>query len=72
MVDESRAFSRISIPVGWNNELRNLTPMTALLNTGSLSDKDSANQTAMLFYENLTLRIGLMLIRMIEIWIIKM
>ena len=26
--------------------------MTALLNTGSLSDKDSANQTAMLFYEN--------------------
>ena len=35
-----------------DNELRNLTPMTALLNTGSLSDKDSANQTAMLFYEN--------------------
>ena len=37
---------------GLDNELRNLTPMTALLNTGSLSDKDSANQTAMLFYEN--------------------
>ena len=37
---------------GIDNELRNLTPMTALLNTGSLSDKDSANQTAMLFYEN--------------------
>ena len=37
---------------GLNDELRNLTPMTALLNTGSLSDKDSANQTAMLFYEN--------------------
>ena len=34
---------------GLDNELRNLTPMTALLNTGSLSDKDSANQTAMLF-----------------------
>ena len=37
---------------GLDNELRNLTPMTALLNTGSLSDKDSSNQTAMLFYEN--------------------
>ena len=37
---------------GLGNELRNLTPMTALLNTGSLSDKDSSNQTAMLFYEN--------------------
>ena len=37
---------------GLDNELRNLTPMTSLLNTGSLSDKDSANQTAMLFYEN--------------------
>ena len=37
---------------GLDNELRNLTPMTALLNTGSLSDTDSANQTAMLFYEN--------------------
>ena len=37
---------------GLDNELRNLTPMTALLNTGSLSDKDSANQPAMLFYEN--------------------
>lgn len=37
---------------GLDNELRNLTPMTALLNTGSLSDKDSSNQNAMLFYEN--------------------
>ena len=37
---------------GLDNELRNLTPMTALLNTGSLSDMDSSNQTAMLFYEN--------------------
>ena len=37
---------------GLDNELRNLTPMTALLNTGSLSDTDSANQTAMLFYKN--------------------
>ena len=53
---------------GLDNELRNLTPMTALLNTGSLSDKDSANQTAMLS-TRIILQIGLMLIQMIG-WII--
>ena len=36
---------------GLNDELRNLTPMTAYLNTGSMTGTDEKNPVAMLFYE---------------------
>ena len=36
---------------GLNDELRNLTPMTAYLNTGSMTGTDEKNSVAMLFYE---------------------
>ena len=36
---------------GLNDELRNLTPMTAYLNTGSMTGTDEKNPIAMLFYE---------------------
>ena len=36
---------------GLNDELRNLTPMTAYLNTGSMTGTDEKNPAGMLFYE---------------------
>lgn len=36
---------------GLNDELRNLTPMTTYLNTGSMTGTDEKNPVAMLFYE---------------------
>ena len=36
---------------GLNDELRNLTPITAYLNTGSMTGTDEKNPVAMLFYE---------------------
>ena len=36
---------------GLNDELRNLTPMTAYLNTGSMTGTDEKNPVGMLFYE---------------------
>lgn len=36
---------------GLNDELRNLTPMTAYLNTGALSGTDKTNPAGMLYYE---------------------
>ena len=36
---------------GLNDDLRNLTPMTAYLNTGSMTGTDEKNPVAMLFYE---------------------
>lgn len=36
---------------GLNDEVKNLTPMTAYLNTGSLSGTDETNPAGMLFYE---------------------
>ena len=37
---------------GLNDEARNLTPMTALLNEGGISHEDDKNQNAMLYYES--------------------
>ncbi|CRH84316.1 Uncharacterised protein [Chlamydia trachomatis] len=37
---------------GLNDELRNLTPLTAWINSGNYSGMDSGNAEGMLFYEN--------------------
>lgn len=37
---------------GLNDELRNLTPLTAWVNSGNYSGMDSGNAKGMLFYEN--------------------